>query len=548
VSEQFQVVAATTGRDRAIVLRLAEEIGQALGVDLSGLVDDLSDTGVSVAAADSLVEARKLGAQLLAIGADFVILDEDGEERDAQNSSPPRIESSKPEVGSKTMMGGFNAPELIEMAKAKAAAEKLELDDGGGFAAQDATIGEGAVSIGNAPSGKLELEEDGGFAAQNATIGEGAVSMGKAPSGKLELEEDGGFAAKNATIGEGAVSVGNAPSGKLELEEDGGYAAPDSLVAYGAVGLGEATKQDEGEIELDGPGGYADTTSTIGDGAVDVGVTEEKLELSGPGGFAAPASTKDGFDLDSLDADALVMLDGSSDSLGMSAAPTEAAPPPSGADSSAPAPAVDEASFLPPGAGELETEQALELEQPSLPEPEPEPSSEEDSDAVVDDEGELEWAPAEKQAAASDAPGPSAIPTGDNEAVERPPRRRSAARSDPFSFPPGARPSGPVLLGGKLRTWPRARVAVGFVLCIGLSSVLPMCHANSVRNERIGPLLLELSTAKAHGAIMVSTAGYQPPEQIESTINSIKRRYSIYMMLLWSALAALLLFLWFRFT
>ncbi len=541
MSEQFQVVAATTGRERAIVLRLSEEIGQAFSVDLSGLIDALSDTGVCVGAAGSLVEARRLGAQLLAIGADFVILDEDGEEVDSQQTTPPRIESTRPEVGSKTMMGGFNAPEVIALAKSQAASakEKLELEDDGGFAAKGATIAEGAISVGAPASGKLELEDDGGFAAKDAIIGEGALSMGAAPSGELELEDDGGFAAKGATIDEGAVSISAAPSGKLELEEGGGYAAPGSRVAQGAIGLGAgAEKLGEGEIELDSPGGFADAASTIGEGAVDVGA-EERLELSEAGSFAAPATAKDGFDLDSLDADALVMLDGSSDSLGLSAAPSKTP--------SAPVSGVHDSSFLPPDAGELQTEEALELEHPPPP---PEPASlapiGDEGEPTMTDDGELEWAPADKPATdrgkassqEASTPEASASPTGERPAAERP-RPRSIARRTP---------SAPLLLGGKLRTWPRARVAAGFILCVGLSSILPMCHASSVQSDRIKPLLLELSTAKAHGAIMASTPGYQPPEQIESTINSISQRYTIYMMLLWSVLAALLLFLWFRFT
>ena len=552
MSDQFQVVAATAGRERAIVLHLAEEIGQVFGVDLSGLIDALSDTGVCVQTADTMAEARRLAARITAIGADYRILDASGEEVDSQDATPPRIEARGPATGSRTMMGGFSAPELMEMAAAEkrakeaAGGDKLELDDGGGFAAKNATIGEGAVGLGAAPKGNLELEDDGGFAAKNATIGEGAVGLGAAPKGNLELEDDGGFAAKNATIGEGAVGLGAAPKGNLELDDGGGFAAKDSTIAEGAVGLGDAAQQPKGEIELDGPGGFAAQGSTIGEGAMDIGAGDDKLELSGPGGFAAPASMKDGFDLDALDAESLVMLDGSSDSLGMSTG--EPAKKPVVAEQPPPK-VLDDASFRPPD-DSLETDSPLELEEPAPP---PKPTTAEAGapepgapGASVDDDGELEWVPADRkeaQAAAEvsksaeiAAPADSGISQSGPVAVERP--RPSARRA----------PTGPLFLGGKLRRWPRARVALGFLLGIGLSSILPMCHASSVRSDRIGPLLVDLSTAKAHGAIMSTIPGYQPPEQIQGNIKSIQRRHVFYGVLLWSALAALLLFLWFRFT
>ena len=489
MSDQFQVVAATAGRERAIVLHLAEEIGQVFGVDLSGLIDALSDTGVCVQTADTMAEARRLAARITAIGADYRILDASGEEVDSQDATPPRIEARGPATGSRTMMGGFSAPELMEMA----AAEKRAKEAAGGD--------------------KLELDDGGGFAAKNATIGEGAVGLGAAPKGNLELEDDGGFAAKNATIGEGAVGLGAAPKGNLELDDGGGFAAKDSTIAEGAVGLGDAAQQPKGEIELDGPGGFAAQGSTIGEGAMDIGAGDDKLELSGPGGFAAPASMKDGFDLDALDAESLVMLDGSSDSLGMSTG--EPAKKPVVAEQPPPK-VLDDASFRPPD-DSLETDSPLELEEPAPP---PKPTTAEAGapepgapGASVDDDGELEWVPADRkeaQAAAEvsksaeiAAPADSGISQSGPVAVERP--RPSARRA----------PTGPLFLGGKLRRWPRARVALGFLLGIGLSSILPMCHASSVRSDRIGPLLVDLSTAKAHGAIMSTIPGYQPPEQIQ---------------------------------
>lgn len=89
---------------------------------------------------------------------------------------------------------------------------------------------------------------------------------------------------------------------------------------------------------------------------------------------------------------------------------------------------------------------------------------------------------------------------------------------------------------------------MGFLIALGLSSILPMCHARSVRTESIQPLLTDLSTVKDHGALLIATPGYEPAPQIEATISSLHHRHAFYTMLIWSILGALLLFLWFRFT
>ena len=522
MSETYQVVAATPGRDEATVLRLVDAIGARFSVDLSSLIEALSDTGVGVASASSLVEARALGADLVTMGADYRVLDEHGEEVDAGEVQALVVESRRPSTGSRTMMGGFSAPELMEMAAAKRKAKEAGFEHAdGGFAAGNSTFAEGARDLGAAAkAGELELDGPGGFAHERSTIGAGAVDVDAAKEREIELDEEGGFASADARIAEGAVDVGSTKEREIEFDDGGGFAAPDSIVGVGAVGLGKATAQPEGEIELDGPGGFADERSTIGDGAVEVAVPEQALELDGPGGYAVPAK---GFDLDALDMDALVMLDGSSDKhVAVGAKPTPATSP-----VKSKARVLDDSSFLPPEqAGGIESPLELEETLPAPPKPPP-PAS----------DSELEWTPAEEVRADATAPPAEAdAPT----AAPRPSRPRRA--------PVRSMPTGPLFLGGKLRRWPLARVAVGFVLALGLSSMLPMCHARSVRNERIEPLRVDLSTAKAHGSLLASTPGYRTPAQIESSIDSIRTRHGIYTVMMWSALAALLLFLWFRFT
>lgn len=537
MSETYQVVAATPGRDKATVLRLVDAIGARFSVDLGSLIEALSETGVGVASAGSLAEARAMGADLITMGADYRVLDEQGEEVDAGDVKALVVESRKPSTGHRTMMGGFSAPELMEMAASKRKAEAAGFEHAdGGFADRNSSVAEGAMDLGAAgKAGELELDGPGGFAHERATIGAGAVDLGAAKAREIEFDDGGGFAAADARIAEGALGLGAAKEREIEFDDGGGFAAPDSIVGVGAVGLGAAAAQPEGEIELDGPGGFADQRSTIADGAVEVAVAEQNLELDGPGGYSAPAK---GFDLDALDMDALVMLDGSSDKhSAVSAKPSSSSKSPSPVKSKARV--VDESSFLPPEqAGGVES--PLELDDTQAVSPSKSPTRPPPPASA----SELEWMPADNAAAApsTGAPSMGATSTSATDAAPeaRPPRPRRA--------PVRSVPSGPLLLGGKLRSRPLARVAVGFVLALGLSSLLPMCHARSVRNERIEPLRVDLSTAKAHGSLLASTPGYRTPAQIESSIDSIRTRHGIATVMMWSALAALLLFLWFRFT
>lgn len=528
------------------MLRLVDAIGARFSVDLGSLIEALSETGVGVASAGSLAEARAMGADLITMGADYRVLDEQGEEVDSGEVKALVVESRRPSTGHRTMMGGFSAPELMEMAASKRKAEAAGFDHAdGGFADRNSSVAEGAMDLGAAAkAGELELDGPGGFAHERATIGAGAVDVGAAKEREIEFDDGGGFAAADARIGEGALGLGAAKEREIEFDDGGGFAAPDSIVGVGAVGLGAAAAQPAGEIELDGPGGFADQRSTIADGAVEVAVSEQNLELDGPGGYAAPAK---GFDLDALDMDALVMLDGSTDKpAAVSAKPSSSSKSPSKSPSPVKSKArvVDESSFLPPEqAGGVESPLELDDTQAAsptkLPAKPPPPAS----------DSELEWMPADNAAPASStgvtssgatSSGATSMGATDAAPEARPPRPRRA--------PLRSVPSGPLLLGGKLRSWPLARVAVGFVLALGLSSLLPMCHARNVRSQRIEPLRVDLSTAKAHSSLLASMPGYRTPQEIESSIDSLRTRHGIYTVMMWSALAALLLFLWFRFT
>jgi len=254
-----------------------------------------------------------------------------------------------------------------------------------------------------------------------------------------------------------------------------------------------------------------------------------EVDLLPPEAIAAapakpPPPAKPAFDLDSLDADDLVLLDGS----------REEAPKPSSGIIKQPSAA--QMAFAPPDADD-----ELELEEEVRPAPQPEPAAEEVPEimALADEAVTLEQqAP---QVAPRPAPPPAAPPRPGRPTVQRSARR--AATAEPVAEAPGR-----LLFGGWFRARPRLRILVGFVLALGLGSIVPACHARSVIKSRVLPQLEDLSTAKAHGQILSRLPNYRSPEAIEEEISGIKTRGGIMSFILWTLIGGGLAFAWFRFT
>ena len=480
---EYQIVAATPNRSPTELRRLVDAVGDCFDVELSELADALCSSGVCVATATDLPTARQLGSKLLALGADYRILDERGlalHEESAAAALAVEARTKQPRADSRTLIGGFDARALAASLRPAAnAAPEIELEDAGGFTAPDSTIAAGAVAFDLAGS-----------------------------SDDFEVEHiTGGEAAAHAPIAIGGLEVPDGPA-QTELEVPGGFISAEAQASWSAAA-----------VEQPGP------------------------------------SAGRGFDLDALDADSLVMLDGSSDEL-----PSRKS---SGSGEARPA-TTNDAAFLPPDDGGL-LETALEIEQPEPPPagaklPQVRPFNLPfEASQRTDTSEHYGVAPQDAPAAAPLAfergdllPAPSESPGDDSET----PRVQAATTRSGLS---GARASaasrtsafraGPAfgLLGPHLRQWPRLRIFAGFALALSLGAILPTCRARAVRRERIEALREDLSTAKAHGSLLAAQADFRTPAQLEEAIGALQTRTAISTILMWSALSALLLFLWFRF-
>jgi hypothetical protein len=236
-----------------------------------------------------------------------------------------------------------------------------------------------------------------------------------------------------------------------------------------------------------------------------------------------------GFSLDALDADDLVLLDGSKEE--------EPAKAPA-ASARAGESAAAELAFAPPSADE-----DLELEESARPAPPPPPAAPARVEEAVPEISALA-----DQAVTLERPAPAPLPES------RPARPSRAHAAQGSARRPGGVASaladlpGRLLLGGWFRKRPRLRIVVGFALALGLGSIVPACHARSVIRERVLPQLEDLSTAKAHGHILSALPSYRSPEQIEQEISSIKTRAGFLSFTLWLLIGGGLAFAWFRFT
>jgi hypothetical protein len=163
----------------------------------------------------------------------------------------------------------------------------------------------------------------------------------------------------------------------------------------------------------------------------------------------------------------------------------------------------------------------------------------------ADADGDVEWEPAEGEA------GPSLVPPR----APPPPMRAatSAITAEKTVTAPGwrgaiQRSRSPLELPRELaREYPRLRIIIGFALVVALGAIGPTCYASSVLDKKVQPLLVDLSTAKAHGQLMMGLPGYRSPEQVQAEIDSITSRHATYAFLMWLVVSGALGFLWFRF-
>lgn len=208
------------------------------------------------------------------------------------------------------------------------------------------------------------------------------------------------------------------------------------------------------------------------------------LDLSGSSADQPQRPVDTGEALKQVDAEALVMLDGSVEQRRK-------------ADSKSFDVTVEDGAFAPPVQNE-----SLELEAIDLPE--------RGTMAEMEEEPEEEAAPSSPQIRAGIASG-SAL------------RRPSASPLD--------------TVRDFLAAWPRVRILIGFALALGLGAVVPTCYSEGVYEERIQPLLKDLSTARAHGELMKDSEGYRSPAEITRQIDSVKTRYGINTFLMWMIIA-----------
>lgn len=278
---------------------------------------------------------------------------------------------------------------------------------------------------------------------------------------------------------------------------------------------------------------------------VDDTAPSEPEQAAEPDGGPAQAETIMG--LDSLDADSLVMLDGSQEEE-EEEAPARGDPSLDLEEPISSAKTADD--FAPPADDEIleldndsQTHQlgvaAVDHETFTVAEAgEPEVASD-------DTAGEMDYIPADEAEAAEPSPGPPPPeqPAGPRSSGQMTATSRAALRTalrqkhTPLHF-----------LSDLFRERPRLRIVIGFVLALGLGSIVPTCYAQSVVKESFHPLLVDLSTAKAHGQLLRGQPNYRTPEDIEDQISSMQTRYGFYSFFFWLVIGGGVGFAWFRFT
>jgi len=303
-----------------------------------------------------------------------------------------------------------------------------------------------------------------------------------------------------------------------------------------------------GNITIAAPSSAVEALNVSASGKVRDDSSLEFLNEASPPPVAKKKS--DGLDLDSLDASALVTLDGEEDvapepeTLAIKPPPPTPATPqptasidPYGSGDDAPLELDDYQPVSSPPDPALMNDEPLELGTP-LPPPTPPSDTSPGYAAARSQSAELpavpgSFAAAERERRNSSAGFPAVRPRTETGG------RRAAKRL----------PDGFLLFGGKLRqAWPRVRILVGFLVPLMLGAIVPMCHASSVMSSKVAPERKELARAKAYGHLLSTKPGYRAPEVIEANISSIKTRSGIYTFLIWLFFAGGMGVAWFRFT
>lgn len=364
----------------------------------------------------------------------------------------------------------------------------------------------------------------------------GADSLVVDPTGKV-VEQTGSPRSRASD------ELGRTMMGGFQAPADEGWSAPDDdAIDIGFVGKeGSASaptpvvpppRVEEDLISLDDSGGRSALPDLVPEGA-------PSPPAAPPPAAAPPAAAPAFGGFDNLGDDALVMLDGSAD---------EPEPPPPQMEMKREDGTTND--FAPPAEDEvLELDEAPRTHKAGVssmdpdaasggpvPEAEEAPPAQEAASAA-----DVEWEPAEGEA------GPSLAP------VVSPPPPVQAQRTAETRVPPrgwrGAirRSHSPLELPRELaREFPRIRIIVGFVLALALGSIAPTCYS-SVLEKRAQPLLVDLSTAKAHGQLLMGLPHYRSPEQIQEEIDSLTSRHAAYGFIMWLLISGGLGFLWFRF-
>lgn len=94
----------------------------------------------------------------------------------------------------------------------------------------------------------------------------------------------------------------------------------------------------------------------------------------------------------------------------------------------------------------------------------------------------------------------------------------------------------------------RLRVLLGAVIALSLGGIFPTLHARSAVTTQFKPLLQELSNAEAQAKRGDDLPEYRKPESVAKVLSGLKVRYLAFTVTLWTSLAGLLAFIWFRIT
>lgn len=283
----------------------------------------------------------------------------------------------------------------------------------------------------------------------------------------------------------------------------------------------ESMASDSDLVLLDGEGSGSPGRSQPPPQAFD-----STLPLGAP--LPSGASRASAVELDSLDASALVMLDGSADDAPPPERETTERRTAAAVESTGSRAHANDPRFRPPDApGEASRAESLDVELPVVASTSPRvaPDEEPAADTEMIAERVEEAAPVEAQGEADRRPGLAPSRT----VVSGSARRRRLSLG----------------LASTLKRNAHLRVVLGFGLALGLGAIIPMCHARSVMSTTVAQLRVELATAKAHGVHATPTFG--SVDQIQDKISSVKARQGAFTFFLWLAGAGSLLFLWFRF-